>query len=186
MTHSRTRSLLRAALVAALVAAGAVIAVPIGPVPVTLQVLVVAVAALVLSPAEALLALGVYVAVGVAGAPVFSGGGAGPGVLLGPTGGFIVVFVAGAPAAALVRRSITRRPDAVSGRRRALADIVALVVLLTVVYLAGWAWFSLSTGRPAGEAFGLAVAPFVLIDAAKCAAAAVVARALRSARLVGD
>lgn len=185
MTRSRTTKFLRAALVAALVAVGALITLPIGPVPVTLQVLVIAVAALVLSPAEALLALGLYVAIGAAGAPVFSGGGAGVGVLVGPTGGFIVGFALGTPASALVRSRIAGRPDAsgVSPRRRGLADVAALGVLLAIVYLAGWSWFSVSTGRPAGEAFALAVAPFILLDAAKCAAAAAVARALRAAGL---
>lgn len=185
VTRSRTRTLLRAALVAALIAVGALIAVPVGPVPVTLQVLVIAIAALVLTPAEALLALALYVAVGAAGAPVFSGGGAGVGVLLGPTGGFIAGFVLGTPAAALLRERIARSSAAggVSSRRRGLADVAALGVLLAVTYLAGWAWFSLSTGRPAGEAFALAVAPFVLVDAVKCAAAVAAARALRAAGL---
>ncbi len=186
MTRSRTTKLLRAALVAALVAVGALITVPIGLVPVTLQVLVVAIAALVLSPSEALLALVIYVAIGAAGAPVFSGGGAGVGVLVGPTGGFIVGFALGAPAAALVRSRIQGRPGVggIPARRRGLATVAALGVLLVVVYLAGWLWFSFSTGRPAAEAFALAVAPFVLIDALKCAAAAMVARALEAAGLV--
>jgi biotin transport system substrate-specific component len=185
VTRSRTATLLRAALVAALVAVGALITVPIGPVPITLQVLVIAVAALVLSPVEALVALGLYAAIGAAGAPVFSGGGAGVGVLIGPTGGFIAGFVLGAPAAALVRSRVAGTPDASAAtpRRRRLADISALGILLAVTYLAGWSWFALSTGRPAGEAFALAVAPFVLVDAAKCVAAALVARALRAAGL---
>lgn len=180
MVRSRTTSYLRAALMAALVAVGALIAVPLGPVPVTLQVLVVAVAALVLTPAEALGALGLYAALGAAGVPVFSGGGAGIGALAGPTGGFIVGFVAGAPLAALVRRGVER------AGRRPLADALALGTLLVVVYAAGWAQFALVTGRAAGEAFALAVAPFVLIDAAKCAAAALVARAVRSAGLASN
>jgi len=175
-------SLLRAALVAALIAAGALIALPLGPIPVTLQVLIVAIAALVLTPAEALLALALYVAIGAAGAPVFSGGGAGVGVLVGPTGGFLAGFVVGAPAAALVRRWISGPPR--TGRpapRDLIADAAALIVLLVLTYGAGWAYFAFSTGRAAGEAFAIAVVPFVLIDLAKCAAALLVARALRAA-----
>ncbi len=175
--RTRTASFLRAALAAALVSAGALIALPLGPVPVTLQVFVVAVVALVLAPAEALLALGVYIVLGAVGAPVFSGGGAGVGVLAGPTGGFIVGFVIAAPLASLVRTALAR------SRSAALADALALVGLLAIVYAVGWAQFALVTGRAAGEAFALAVAPFVLLDAAKCAAAALVARAVRSAGL---
>lgn len=178
MSGSRTSSAARAALIAALVGAGALIALPVGPVPITLQTLVVAVAALVLTPAEAFLALALYVAVGAVGAPVFSGGNGGIGVLLGPTGGFLAGFVLGAGSGALVRRAIARPKH----RFRALVgDVAALLVLLSATYLLGWAWFATVTGRDAAEAFMVAVAPFVLVDAVKCAVALPVARALRSA-----
>lgn len=185
VNRTRTASFIRAALAAALVAAGALIAIPLGPVPVTLQVFVVAVAALVLAPAEALLALGLYMALGAIGAPVFSGGGAGIGVLAGPTGGFILGFVIAAPASALLRAGVVRRIPAASASagRTVLADTLALLALLGIVYTAGWAQFALVTGRAAAEAFALAVAPFMALDAAKCAVAALVARAVRSAGL---
>ncbi|MBN1192365.1 MAG: biotin transporter BioY [Coriobacteriia bacterium] len=181
--RTRTVGILRSALVAALIAVGALIAIPIGPVPVTLQVLVVAVAALVLLPAEALSALVLYIALGAVGAPVFSGGGAGVGYLLGPTGGFILGFALGAPLAALARRLVAGERGHTPGRRTCSlrADVVALLVLLTVTYGLGWAYFAVSTGRAAAEAFAIAVAPFILIDAGKCAAAVAVARAVRSA-----
>ena len=180
MPRTRTASFLRAALVAALIAVGALITVPIGPVPVTLQVLVIAVAALVLTPAEALLALGTYLVIGAAGAPVFSGGGAGVGVLVGPTGGFLFGFAAGAPAAALVRERLTVATDT---RRGLLADVVALVVFLGITYGAGWAVFALVTGRAAADALAVAVLPFIALDALKCAAAWAIARGVRAAGL---
>lgn len=178
MKHSRTSALVRAALIAALVGVGALIAVPLGPVPITLQTLVVAVAALVLSPAEALLALALYVAIGAVGAPVFSGGTGGLGVVAGPTGGFLFGFVAGAAAAAAVRRTLRARTE---DRSQLLADIAALLVLFSITYVLGWAWFSVVTGRAAAEAFAIAVAPFLLVDLVKGAIAVPVARALRAA-----
>lgn len=171
---------LRAGLVAALVAAGALIVVPVGPVPVTLQVLVIAAAVLVLTPLEALLALGAYLAIGAAGAPVFSGGAGGPGVLVGPTGGFLFGFLAGAPLGAFVRRAFAR---SVGTGRSILADVTGLVVFLLVTYACGWVIFAAVTGRAAGEAFRVAVAPFVLLDIAKCAVASAVARGVRAAGL---
>lgn len=178
MRNSRLSPWLRSSLVAALVAVGSLIALPLGPVPVTLQVLVAAVAVLVLTPAEALLALGLYVALGAIGAPVFAGGNGGPGVLLGPTGGFLWGFLAGAPLGALVRTAV---PRALKRESSPVADIAALLVFVVVVYLAGWAQFTAVTGRGAAEAFGIAVAPFVLLDLAKAAAALAVARGLRAA-----
>lgn len=179
----RTVALARVALAAALLAASALVTIPIGPVPVTLQVMVVAVIALVLTPPEALSALVLYVVLGALGMPVFSGGASGIGVVLGPTGGFIVGFVVGAPAAALVRTMLGRPSRVEGGRGTALADAVGLVLLLVAVYAAGWAWFGVVTGRSAADAFAVAVAPFVAIDAAKCAVAALVARAVRAAGL---
>jgi len=186
LTRTRTAVLVRAALVTALIAAGALIAVPIGPVPITLQVLVLATAALVLTPTEALVALVVYVALGAAGIPVFAGGGAGPGVLLGPTGGFIVGFALATPLGALTRTWLeTRRTSArlprPGARRIPLADCAALLVFLSVTYALGFLGFMLATGRPAGETIAIAVAPFALIDLAKCAVALAVARAVRAA-----
>jgi len=185
MQRSRTASLLRAALVAALIAVSALITIPLGPVPVTLQVLAIAVAALVLSPAEALASVTLYLALGAFGVPVFSGGGAGLGVLVGPTGGFLLGFLVGTPAAALVRRRLAggsrRDPD----RGVVLADSAAVLVLLAITYSAGLVQFAAVTGRSGAEAFALAVAPFVLIDLGKAAIAMVVARGVRSAGL-GD
>ncbi len=183
MRRTRTGLFLRAALVAALVAAGALIAVPIGPVPVTLQVLVIAVAVLVLTPAEVALALAAYLAVGAMGAPVFSGGTGGVGVLVGPTGGFLLGFLIGAPAGALVRTGLAeaaRRP------RPWLADVLALLTFIVVTYGLGWAHFAAVTGRTAADAFAVAVAPFVVIDSLKCAAAWAVARGVRAAGLGAD
>jgi biotin transporter BioY len=87
-----------------------------------------------------------------------------------------------------VRAGVARsRPAArTSSGRTALADALALAVLLALVYAAGWVQFAVVTGRAAGEAFALAVAPFVAIDAAKCVAAARVARSVRAAGLGAD
>jgi biotin transport system substrate-specific component len=180
MSRTRTASFLRAGLVAALIAVGALITVPIGPVPVTLQVLVIAVATLVLTPTEALLAVGAYLAIGTAGAPVFSSGAGGVSMLVSPTGGFLVGFVVGAPVAALVRELLVFAADT---RRGVLADVVALVVFLGITYVAGWTGGAFGTGRTAADAFAVAVLPFLAIDALKCAAAWAVARGVRAAGL---
>lgn len=178
VSRSRTTSLLRASLVAALIAAGALIALPVGPIPVTLQLLAVAVAALVLSPAEAFAATALYLMLGAFGMPVFSGGGAGVGVLIGPTGGFLFGFMAGAPAAALVRRCVSRGRGPVCAL---LADAAAVLVLLSVTYAAGLAQFATVTEAPLARALAVAVAPFVLIDLGKGAGAVLIARGIRAA-----
>lgn len=178
MPHSRTRDLVTAALVAALIAVGAWVALPIGPVPVTLQTFAIVLAALVLAPRQAFAAVGVYLLAGAAGVPVFAAGRAGLSVFAGPTGGFLVGFLVGAPLGAWVRVALARRISETP------ADAVAAAVVIAVTYALGWAHlaFVLELGPVAALAGG--VAPFVVADALKCAAAVVVAGALRRARVL--
>ncbi|MDO5737245.1 MAG: biotin transporter BioY [Propionibacteriaceae bacterium] len=97
--------LARIAVFAALIAALALTpAIPLGPVPITLQTLGVSLAGLCLGPWRGFAAVALYVAVGAAGLPVFSNGAAGFGVLVGPTGGYLLSF----PLAALVSGFVAR------------------------------------------------------------------------------
>src|SRR5512133_1411896 len=88
-----THRLVWTALLAACIAAGAWLQLPIGPVPVTLQPLFIVLAGFLLGPARGAAAVALYVLAGVLGMPVFAGGKAGLGVLLGPTGGYLVGFI---------------------------------------------------------------------------------------------
>jgi len=66
--------------------------IPIGGVPVTLQTLIVMFAGILLTPKEAFLSMVLYLVLGIIGLPVFSGFASGIGILLGPTGGFLLAF----------------------------------------------------------------------------------------------
>ncbi|MBN2848702.1 MAG: biotin transporter BioY [Coriobacteriia bacterium] len=177
MRRSRTAGLVRAALAASLVAISALLIVPLGPVPVTLQVLAIAAIVLLLSPSESLAALATYVGLGAIGLPVFSGGSGGIGVILGPTGGFLLGFLLGAPLGSFVRTRLSFR----HGGCRLAADLLGIAVLLAVSYAAGLAWFATVTGVDAATAFTIAVAPFLFADAGKAVVAVLVARAVRRA-----
>ena len=87
-----SRISLFAAFIAVSVYAIPPIMVPVIQVPFTLQTLFIILAGYLLSPKEAFLTVLVYVFLGVFGLPVFSGGRGGLAVVLGPTGGFIVLF----------------------------------------------------------------------------------------------
>ena len=91
------------ACLAALIAASSVFVLPIGPVPMTLQTMAVAIAGMLLGPRRGILAVLLYVLAGVAGAPVFAGGRAGLGVLFGPTGGYLAGFAAMAAICGMAR-----------------------------------------------------------------------------------
>jgi biotin transport system substrate-specific component len=86
---------------------------PLGNMPLTLQTAIAALAAMLLSPMEAFVAMGVYVALGLCGVPVFSSGG-GLGYTLYPTFGYLIGFALGAPmgSAYLGRKPTGRYPRA--------------------------------------------------------------------------
>ncbi len=87
------RSLAYAAEFAALIGIFSLIVIPIGPVPITLQVLFIAYTGLILGPKRAMLSVFIYLLAGLAGLPIFAGGKAGIGVLFGPSGGYLVGFI---------------------------------------------------------------------------------------------
>jgi biotin transport system substrate-specific component len=79
---------------AALTAIGAQIQVPWQPVPLTMQTLAVALCGLALGARRGALSQVAYLGAGIAGMPIFAEGKFGPATLLGPTGGYLVAFVA--------------------------------------------------------------------------------------------
>lgn len=68
------------------------IVLPVVAISITLQTLIVMLAALFLKPSDAFISMMLYIILGAIGLPVFSGFTSGPGVLLGPTGGFLMAF----------------------------------------------------------------------------------------------
>ena len=90
------RGMTYASMFGALTALGAFIMIPLPPVPVTLQTLFVDLAGALLGGYLGAMSQVVYILLGVVGLPIFAGGKAGAGVLIGPTGGYLFGFVAGA------------------------------------------------------------------------------------------
>jgi biotin transport system substrate-specific component len=173
--RSRTRNMVAAALIAAIMAALGPVAVTAGTVPITLQIFPVVLAALLLPAEWAVASMAIYVALGAIGVPVYAHGTAGVGVLFGPTGGYLIGFVVGAGAGSLVRAALADRSSVV-------ADVVAAIVTIAVVYAVGWAWLAFGpTHLPAPAAFIGGVAPFLVPDAIKAGVAILVATAVRRA-----
>jgi biotin transport system substrate-specific component len=171
---NRTRDLVAAGLIAGVAAIGSWIALPVGGVPVTLQTFAVFLAALLLTPAWAAASMSTFLLLGAIGLPVFAGGKGGLGVLVGPTGGYLIGFVAGAAAGALVRTALERR-----GVAQTWADASTVAVTLACIYVIGAVQLAVVADLSLAGALALGVAPFVLFDAAKGAAAIAVAAGVR-------
>jgi len=80
----------------AVLAASAQVSLPMWPVPATLQTLAVLLLGALGGSRMGVAAVLLYLAEGAMGLPVFSHGTAGPAVLAGPTGGFLIGFLAAA------------------------------------------------------------------------------------------
>lgn len=131
------------------------------PVPLTGQTFAVLVAGATLGPRRGLAAMLTYVAAGIAGVPWFAGGASG---FPGPTGGYLVGFVAAAAlVGALAARGADRTVD-----RAALAMLAGTLV----IYAAGIAGLMLSLDVDAATAWRLGVAPFLAGDLLKLCLAA--------------
>ena len=148
---STGRRLITVALGALLVALAAQVRVPLPftPVPATLQDLAVLVVGGVFGAAAGLAALVTYLALGLAGFPVFSGGASGLAWLMGPTGGYLLAF----PVAAFV----AGRVAAQGGLPRALAGAFLGMV---IIHLGGVAQLAVLTGS-AASAVQLGTVPFL-------------------------
>ncbi|MEG0072534.1 MAG: biotin transporter BioY [Raoultibacter sp.] len=179
-TASRTRSLAFCGLSIALMTAAAWVTIPFGPVPFTLQTFVMVFALLALTPRECLTAIGGYLLIGAVGLPVFSSMRGGIGVLAGPTGGFLWGFLIGA-AAALVFLHFTKTAASQSGKKALAINLGAAVIFMAITYLIGWVQLMVVAAMAPLAAFGVAIAPFVLIDAVKVVVAVGVASAVKSA-----
>ncbi len=94
MKKLTTKEMTRIALGAALIAVFSQLAIPVPPVPLTLQVFGVILLSVLLGRREGVLSVLVFIGVGAIGLPVFSNFKGGIGVLVGPTGGYIIGFVA--------------------------------------------------------------------------------------------
>ena len=174
------RCLMLSALGAALTAVGSRIAIPFWPVPLTLQVFFVLLCGAALGPRWGAAAQAQYVAAGVLGLPVFAAGRSGPGVLLGPTGGYLIGFIAAAYATGWLTE---RRARATTRKARGVTvgPYAATLCGAAVIWLCGWSWLAVWSARggdpaPLRQAFLWGVAPFIVPDVVKAIVAAAASR----------
>ncbi len=166
----------RAAVFAALAGAFAYVSFPnpVSPAPVTLQVLGVFLAGIYLGPVWGGVSLALYVAAGAVGAPVFSGGSAGLGALLGPYGGYLWSYPVAAALVGLVAHGTSglAKPRDVSVPRLVAAMLAGTVV----VYAGGTLGYAVVQDVGLSRAFLVAAVAFVPAEAFKIAAAVGITR----------
>ncbi|MFC4450587.1 biotin transporter BioY [Halorussus aquaticus] len=166
----------RAALLAALTGAFAYVSFPnpFSPAPVSLQVLGVFLAGILLGPSWGGVSMALYLVAGAVGAPIFAGGSAGVGALLGPTGGYLWSYPVAAFAIGAVAHGGLRLRDPAE---RGLGRLVGAMVIGTVViYAFGVVGFAFVLDMTLQKAFLTAAVAFIPAEAFKMAAAVGVVR----------
>ncbi|MCC5036559.1 biotin transporter BioY [Streptomyces sp. WAC 00631] len=163
--RSRVRDAVLVLGAAGLTALAAQISVPVpgSPVPVTLQTFAVLVTAAALGAKRGALGQLLYLAIGAAGLPVFSGATGGLSTVLGATGGYLLGFVvAGYLVGALAQRGADRR---IAG------TLLAYLAGSAAIYAVGVPVLAAVTHQPLGWAVLHGLVPFLVGDVLKAVAA---------------
>lgn len=165
---NKTAEMTKMALMVAMncVSAYIIIPLPFSLSPLALQTMIVNLTGYVLNAKQAFMTMLVYLLVGLAGVPVFTGGSAGPGKLFGPTGGYIIGFLFTAVFLAYFRG------EKYNFKRYAL---LGCVIGIPLIYVFGVVQLKLITGMGWDKAILTGALPFIPLDIVKCLAAAVIA-----------
>ena len=174
----KTKKLILCALFAALTAACSMISIPLpfSPVPINLATLSVFLAGGLLGAKGGAISQLVYVCLGAMGLPVFHNFTAGPAVLAGPTGGFLIGYIVAAFLVGLIASPKSKNPlhTGVSG-----SVVIALLVGLVACYALGTLWFMFVAGTSLWSALLMCVFPFLPGDTIKILLALLLIRKLR-------
>jgi biotin transport system substrate-specific component len=150
--------------------------VPLPYVPITLQLLFVLLSGALLGACLGALSQALYILLGVMGLPVFAGGAAGLGYLLGPTGGYLFGFI---PSAFITGKLIEIRNE--PGIIWTAASMMAGV---GVIYALGVLQLSRVAELSIGASLIVGVYPFLIEDMLKVIAAAFIAFKIKSAKVL--
>jgi biotin transport system substrate-specific component len=176
--RKKTYDLALIAVSAALITICSWISIAIGPVPFTLQTMAIFAVLLTIGGVRGACAVGIYLLLGLAGAPVFSGFKGGPQSFLGPTGGFLVGFAIASVVWILVEKLIKPKLSGSVGKH-ILYAVVNSVIFEIVMYAIGVVWFIVVYGAQTGPiglsaVLTMCVVPFLIPDVVKIAVAIVI------------
>ena len=160
-TQLNVRDLTVMGMMTALMAVCAWITIPF-TIPFTLQTFGVFITLRLLGGRKGTAVIALYILLGIAGVPVFSGFGAGIGVLAGPTGGYIAGF--------LLTGLLYMAAKPL--RKTRWKENTVLAAGLMVCYLFGTVWFCIvkgNAGNPMGflQAVSVCVLPYLIPDGLK-------------------
>ena len=174
MNQAKFTLSIHAAVFTSLMIIGTFIRIPFGPVPIVLANFFAILSGILLGPLWGGASVGLYLLLGAAGLPVFSAGG-GAALFLGPTGGYLVGYLAAAMVAGMLSSC---------GKENSVVLAAAATGAACVIYLIGVPWLmwriGAATGHPVplSRALTIGLYPFIPGDILKITALVVVAKAM--------
>lgn len=148
------------------------LSIPIGPIPVSLTTFVIYLTAFLLGPRLSAVSCLVYIFLGTVGFPVFTGFQGGIQKLAGPTGGYIIGYIAMAFLSGLVLEK---------ANRKIVLTIIGMFAATLVTYALGTLWFVYQMKCNFVYALTVCVIPFIGVDFLKIIVATFIGQTLRSA-----
>jgi biotin transport system substrate-specific component len=170
MPVEKIRSLVLCSLMAGLMAAGAFIQVPMGPVPIVLTNLFVLLAGLLLGARWGAASAALYLLIGAIGLPVFSGGRGGLAHFFGPTGGYLLGYVLSAGTTGFISARFHR---SING------SVIAVLLGSLILYGLGVPWLKAVTHMSWNKAWLVGMVPFLPGDFLKALTAVLLFRSLK-------
>ena len=170
MKDSSVKSMVFTGVMTAVLCVFGPLSVPIGPVPVSLATFVIYLMVYLLGMKRSAVSIGLYLLLGLIGLPVFSGYTGGPVKLFGPTGGYLIGYLF----LALIGGYFIEKSGG-----KLLPSLLGMILATAVLYTLGTLWLAKVTGISLMSALSAGVIPFIGIDAAKMAAAAILGPVLK-------
>lgn len=157
-THEKLKTMMIISIFTAIICILAQVTIPLPIVPITGQTLAVGLAATILGSRKGSLAVGLYLVLGAVGMPVFAGMSGGIGIVVGPTGGYLLSYL---PVAFLTGFLLEKTNFTIF--YGILANIIGMILTL----LLGTLWLKVSLSLTWTAAFYSGSAPFILVGLIK-------------------
>lgn len=139
--------------------------IPLTPIMITGQTIMINIIALVFNPKQSVLIIFLYLMMGLLGLPVFAGGTSGLGSIFSPGGGFLIAFLIATPLMSLMKGKMTSFKGYL---------LITMMIGMPIIYLFGALWMSIFANISLMQAMIVAVLPFIAGDVIKCVIASTI------------
>ena len=150
------------AIMSALLCLLAPVSIPIGPVPITLSIFIIYIISYLLDANSAVISVFIYLLMGIVGLPVFAGYKSGLGIILGPSGGYLISYLIVVYISSYCNHKYYNNKT---------FQILAMFIALILCYICGTIWFSIFKKMTFVESLFICVFPFIITDVIKIIAA---------------